>query len=419
MRVKKYVVDSMSDALQQIRADLGKNAIILNTKPIKTGGFLGMFRKKQIEVIAAIDPTANNEKEREQAKKASVPHFSPPPPPSLALSEKPVEGAEKSFATVLQSAALQKEQQIDERISNPVIHKEEAASHTVSKELEEMRGMLWKLVIADEKNTTLPDAFHPLRRILQVQEVDEVLIGKIFERAIKELPAEELQNETEVKRIVKQAIIDLMDAASKEHGPLRDRTVLVNFIGPTGVGKTTTLAKLAAECTLSKEKQVGMVTSDTYRIAAVEQLKTYANILNVPLKVVYSAEELAPTIERLRDCDMIFMDTAGRNYRNQEYVKEITKLLHSPLPNETILVLSATAKQGDLETIIQSFADVQIDKVIFTKIDETSTYGSLLNVIVKYGLSLSYITTGQNVPDDIETVTPEKIAALILGEMNE
>lgn len=416
MRVKKYVVDSMSDALQQIRTDLGKDAIILNTKPIKTGGFLGMFRKKQIEVIAAIDPAADNQKER--TKTAVQRPVSPPLPSSAAaVADKSREKEAQSFAAVLQSAAQQKEPaEAKPQPEWPARKQEEA--HTVSKELEEMRGMLWKLVMADESSTTLPEPFVPLRRRLQVQEVDEMLIGKIFERAIKALPAEALQNETDVKRTVKQVLIDLMNDAAKEHGPLQDRTALVNFIGPTGVGKTTTLAKLAAEYTLSKQKKVGMVTSDTYRIAAVEQLKTYANILNVPLKVVYSAEELLPTVERLSDCDMIFMDTAGRNYRNQEYVTEITKLLHSPLPNETILVLSATAKQGDLEAVIQSFAGVEIDRVIFTKIDETSTYGSLFNMIVKHRLSLSYITTGQNVPDDIEVAAPDKIAALILGEIN-
>ncbi len=409
MRVKKYIVDSMSDALQQIRTDLGKDAIILNTKPIKTGGFLGMFRKKKIEVIAAIDP--NESKKTEQAK--NIP-MSPAPLGSSSVQPVPIPKKEEestvAFSNVLQTVALQTEpaQQAP---------KEGTQSGSVSKELEEMRGMLWKLMMADDKNTSLPEAFIPLRKRLQSQGIEEDVLASLFERMLKELSPEEIQDSKKVMQKAKKVMITMLQEASEKHGSLQTDISLVTFIGPTGVGKTTTLAKLAAESTLARQKKVGMITSDTYRIAAVEQLKTYANILNVPLKIVYSAEDLVPTLERLTGCDMIFMDTAGRNYRNKEYVEEINRLLRSPLPNETFLVLSITAKQEDLEAIIESFKDVRIDKVIFTKTDETRTYGSIFNLVIKYKLALSYITTGQNVPDDIETANPEKVAELILGEV--
>lgn len=409
MRVKKYIVDSMSDALQQIRTDLGKDAIILNTKPIKTGGFLGMFRKKKIEVIAAIDP--NESKKTERAK--NIP-MSPAPLRSSSIQPVPTSKTEEestvAFSNVLQTVALQTE-------SAQRASKEETQSGSVSKELEEMRGMLWKLMMADDKNTSLPEAFIPLRKRLQSQGIEEDVLASLFERLLKELSPEEIQDSKKVIQKAKKVIITMLQEASEKHGSLQTDMSLVTFIGPTGVGKTTTLAKLAAESTLARQKKVGMITSDTYRIAAVEQLKTYANILNVPLKIVYSAEDLVPTLERLTGCDMIFMDTAGRNYRNKEYVEEINRLLRSPLPNETFLVLSITAKQEDLEAIIESFKDVRIDKVIFTKTDETRTYGSIFNLVIKYKLALSYITTGQNVPDDIETANPEKVAELILGEV--
>lgn len=409
MRVKKYIVDSMSDALQQIRTDLGKDAIILNTKPIKTGGFLGMFRKKKIEVIAAIDP--NESKKTEQAK--NIP-MSPAPLGSSSVQPVPIPKKEEestvAFSTVLQTVALQTE-------PAQRVPKEETQNGSVSKELEEMRGMLWKLMMADDKNTSLPEAFIPLRKRLQSQGIEEDVLASLFERMLKELSPEEIQDSKKVMQKAKKVMITMLQEASEKHGSLQTDISLVTFIGPTGVGKTTTLAKLAAESTLARQKKVGMITSDTYRIAAVEQLKTYANILNVPLKIVYSAEDLVPTLERLTGCDMIFMDTAGRNYRNKEYVEEINRLLRSPLPNETFLVLSITAKQEDLEAIIESFKDVRIDKVIFTKTDETRTYGSIFNLVIKYKLALSYITTGQNVPDDIETANPEKVAELILGEV--
>ncbi|MED0669337.1 flagellar biosynthesis protein FlhF [Aneurinibacillus aneurinilyticus] len=400
MRVKKYIVDSMSDALQQIRTDLGKDAIILNTKPIKTGGFLGMFCKKKIEVIAAIDPNESKEKE-------TVKNIPQSPASFVAPSTQPA----PTFSNVLQTVALQ--------TGSAQRAEEEVQSGSVSKELEEMRGMLWKLMMADDKNTSLPEAFIPLRKRLQSQGMEEDVLASLFERMLKELSPEEMQDDEKVRQKAKEIIVTMLREASGKHGPLQPDTSLVTFIGPTGVGKTTTLAKLAAESTLARQKKVGMITSDTYRIAAVEQLKTYANILNVPLKIVYSAEELVPTLERLTGCDMIFMDTAGRNYRNKEYVEEINRLLRSPLPNETFLVLSLTAKQEDLEAIIESFKGVRIDKVIFTKTDETSTYGSIFNLIIKYKLALSYITTGQNVPDDIEPANPETVAELILGEIRE
>lgn len=407
MRVKKYVVDSMSDALQQIRTDLGKNAIILNTKPIKTGGFLGMFRKKKIEVIAAIDPNESNERERKRVKPSPV-SFSASAAPAIQEEKKQV-----AFSTVLQTAALQNESAAfpEEKANVP-----RELSSTISREVEEMKEIFWKLMLKDEGVSVLPPSFAPLRKRLLEQEVTEEIIATVFDHVLKQVKAEEIADEKHVWKAAKEAIVSLLVERGGAHGALLETTVFANFVGPTGVGKTTTLAKLAAESMLQHKKKAGMITSDTYRIAAVEQLKTYANILNVPLKVVYSAEELVPTVERMSGCDMIFMDTAGRNYRNREYVEEINKLLQSPLPNETFLVLSVTAKQSDLEAVIESFKETTIDKVIFTKVDETRTYGSILNLIVKHRLALSYFTTGQNVPDDIEIATPEKVAALLLGE---
>jgi flagellar biosynthesis protein FlhF len=416
MQVKKYVVDSMSDALQKIRTDLGKNAIILNTKPIKTGGFLGMFRKKQIEVIAAVDPNETNEPERVKKAKTITPIASSISQPTLVSKKE--ENDPAAFSAVLQAATLQTRLPTQNEASDGIVSevKAERKDGTVSQELKEMRSMLWKLVMTDENQAIVPRTFDSLRQRLQSQEVAEDILATIFERTLKELSTEALQDERKVSQKVKETIISLLNEASTEHGPIRETTSFVNIIGPTGVGKTTTLAKLAAEGVLTKQKKVGMMTSDTYRIAAVEQLKTYANILNVPLKVVYSDEELIPTMERLTGCDLIFMDTAGRNYRNKEYVDEINRLLRSPLSNETFLVLSITAKQKDMEAIIQSFENVRIDKVIFTKADETTTYGSILNLVIKHRLALSYFTTGQNVPDDIAVATPEKVAGLLLGE---
>ncbi|MEM5595594.1 hypothetical protein AAHB53_03285 [Niallia circulans] len=183
----------------------------------------------------------------------------------------------------------------------------------------------------------------------------------------------------------------------------------MNVIGPTGVGKTTTLAKIAANIILRQQKSVGFITTDTYRIGAIEQLKTYANILDVPLEVCYSLEDFEHATKKLEECDVILIDTAGRNFRNKKYVEDLMQVVDYKREMETLLVLSMTAKQDDLEEIYQQFSAIKIDAFVFTKLDETSSYGAMINLIVACKKGAAYITTGQNVPDDIVPATPEEL----------
>jgi flagellar biosynthesis protein FlhF len=188
------------------------------------------------------------------------------------------------------------------------------------------------------------------------------------------------------------------------------------FFGPTGVGKTTTIAKMAANSMLKEKRRIGFITADTYRMAAVEQLKTYANILNVPMEVVFQPKEMVTAMERLSDCDLIFVDTAGRNFRNDEYVQGIRELVEHGTNSVNYLVLSLTSKYTDMKAIIQSFSDVPVKQVIFTKADETQSFGTMLNVSEEMKLTLSYITTGQNVPDDIVVATPTLVSSMVVGD---
>lgn len=183
----------------------------------------------------------------------------------------------------------------------------------------------------------------------------------------------------------------------------------INVIVPTGVGKTTTLAKIAANIILRQQKSVGFITTDTYRIGAIEQLKTYANILDVPLEVCYSLEDFEHATKKLEECDVILIDTAGRNFRNKKYVEDLMQVVDYKREMETLLVLSMTAKQDDLEEIYQQFSAIKIDAFVFTKLDETSSYGAMINLIVACKKGAAYITTGQNVPDDIVPATPEEL----------
>ena len=192
----------------------------------------------------------------------------------------------------------------------------------------------------------------------------------------------------------------------------------VFFIGPTGVGKTTTIAKIASRFIVDEKKKVALITSDTYRIAAAEQLRTYAGILEVPFRIVYTPEEIRDTLRDFVDYDYIFVDTSGHSYQNEEQKETMKTIVHSvdgEAEKEVFLVLSATTKYKDLLRIVDAYTEVTEYKLIFTKLDETNAYGNLLNIKLYTGAALSYVTYGQNVPDDLEDFNPQRTVKQLLG----
>lgn len=421
MRVKRYIVDSMPEALEKIRVDIGKDAIILNTKQIKTGGFLGMFGKQQIEVIAAVDEKAV---EREKvAPPARQPDAMQRPSnsfvakqayqrtaPSRLLPDEP--DVERTSAPPAKfpvpQTAVEDEQQVPAQA--------QAQGSSIANELRDMREMFQKLLLLKEANNNLPDSVLAIRERLLQQEVNEEIVAQIMKNLLlrAENPIELTADEAYY--LAKEIIEAMLQKATAEPVQIDHSVKYAFFFGPTGVGKTTTIAKLAAECMLRQKRRIGFITTDTYRIAAVEQLKIYANILNVPLEVVFSAKEIPQAMERLSECDLIFIDTAGRNFRNDVFVQGIRELLQLGESSVNYLVLGLTAKYPDIKAIITNFSDVPISQAIFTKADETDIYGALLNVTQMHSISLSYITNGQNVPDDIAVVTAELITKMILGD---
>jgi len=203
-------------------------------------------------------------------------------------------------------------------------------------------------------------------------------------------------------------------------GPIRVRDTgkpfIVALVGPTGVGKTTTIAKLAANFCLREGRKVGLITLDTYRIAAVDQLKTYAQIIDVPLEVAMSPEQLKEAVGQMTDRDIILIDTAGRGQRDASKINDLRAFFAAVKPNEVHLVLSATCGEGVLTETIHRFNDVGVDRMIFTKLDEAVGFGVILNCLQKVKAQLSYVTTGQDVPNDIEVGEGREIAGLILGK---
>lgn len=265
---------------------------------------------------------------------------------------------------------------------------------------------------------TMPQALFDMYLKLIGQDVSEDLADRIVNDVRDELSALELEDESTVRQAVRRHLADYIPTAEQAvppHSP-DGRPLTIALIGPTGVGKTTTLAKLAASFKLRHHRKVGLITADTYRIAAVDQLRTYANIIGLPLKVVLTPGEMRQAVHALADCDVILIDTAGRSQNDAGRLEELEQFLAACDPHETHLVLSSTAGEKVLLREAEAFSALGVDKVVLTKLDEAVSFGVLVSVVRQLGKQLSFLTTGQEVPDHIETGRGERLAGLVLGE---
>ncbi len=386
-----------------IRSELGKDAVILNTKEIKVGGFMGMFRKKKMEVIAAI------ESGQQPAAAPQLPKAAPPPRPEQSL-EQMVQTVQRTAAAVL------------EPLPAPVAATPPASSDKLREEREQfiineirdLKQYMATLAKKSQEQASMTGALLELRERLDDQELDAKWRDQLIEWLMT--AQQEQQAEWSKEQLWEQAADKLKEWLQPfDRGEIDRQARIVHFVGPTGVGKTTTIAKLAAEQTIKQGRKVGFITSDTYRIAAVDQLRTYANILNVPMEVVFSPMDLPKAFKQLEGRELIYMDTAGRNFRSELHVSEVNSLLHGAEPGETVLVLSLTGKTKDMAAVAAQFGKYGIKKVLFTKLDETSVYGAIFNLIMDFELIPTYVAGGQTVPDDIERFNADTYIKQLLG----
>lgn len=377
MRLKTYIVDSLPEAMAQIKKDLGEEALILNTKKVKTQGFLGLFKKEKLEIIAAVE-TKQKLQLRNQPKKKVIQE------------------------TEVRDYSLNQP-------NNPSNVHENQTSELMN-ELKNIKKMMIQVMEEDR----LPESLKKVNQQLIGQDIVPEIRSELLAKMMLILGQNPGLTNKQVYTIAHNEMVQLIKVHQKI--PENKNQDVICFVGPTGVGKTTTIAKIAADFMLNGDKKVGLITSDTYRIAAVEQLKTYAGILNIPIKIVQSPAEVNNALSELSSCDIILMDTAGRNYQQKQYINELELLLSEEQKIQINLVLSLTSKYQDMKKIIDNFKTIPIDQLLLTKKDETSSNGAILNLIYEYSIPLRYLTNGQSVPDDIVTVTPELIANFLLGE---
>ncbi|MDU0457741.1 MAG: flagellar biosynthesis protein FlhF [Geobacteraceae bacterium] len=442
MLVKTFQAPSMAEALRMVKAELGPDAMILSTKKEKTGGILGFFSKQAYRVTAAIDP----------ARK-------PAPPQSIPAAYREAPVRERTAREEMESSMLaplaRELKDLREKVDALARREEEARKEEISvdgersssthdgginlkniprSDLEEIKKLLLATLTKSQEGGArtvewpsvgenspseepsgeelLPED-SPLAVELARNGVSTDLIRKIID-TLNTLPTQ--SDNQSINGRLGETLGRLIKFAGaprlKKNSPR-----IIALVGPTGVGKTTTTAKLAAMYALNRGNKVALITMDIFRVGAVEQLKTYSRIMGIPLEVASTPKELEKAVEKHSACDLIFIDTAGRSHKDKEKLDEMKSFLEHKIPVEVYLCLSATTKDRELEEILHRFSIFQISKVVFTKIDESESLGNMVNLLMKDNLSIAYFTTGQRVPEDIEVATSAKLADMILREV--
>lgn len=413
MIIKKYLAKTETQAIEMAKEDLGSNAVVMNIKKISPKGLAKLFMKGKVEVTAAIDENVEyRSAEKNVAKEtAETPRFIP----DIVADDNAEAGKTDSIEEKLNSLQKMLEKQMtekeDSQSTTEVEQKEKVSSSEKKEEAEKKEEPVSK---EEYKARACKDL---IRKQMRQSEVEDEQIDAIMKEIDESLPKDAALDQILAAMYQKIILMLGQPYTLDQKQENKKETKYVFFLGSTGVGKTTTIAKIASKLKLEKNKKVILATADTYRIAAVEQLKTYANILSVPLKVIYTPEELGEMKEEMEDYDICLIDTAGCSHRNKEQLKDIQKLLEQiPITSrEVYLVLNAATKYRDLKEIADVYKELTDYSIIFTKLDETSSAGVMLNMRLYTKRPLSYVTWGQNVPDDIGKVDAQKIAKKLLG----
>ncbi len=370
MFIKKYVVNDMGEAMGKIRNDLGSDALIVSSRLMREKGVKGMLGKKKLEVVAAYEPNSAG------ASKSGAGSKPKPQPKSAIAPEASGEKIDKlsekleDLAFVVQELSSRQGKEID-------------LSSAKAKKLFErfLDQDIWEDIARDTLNQAMQ-------------------ISKVTSDAY----------ETIVENLLVQRL-----GTSSAARPVEGKQTVILLMGPTGVGKTTTLVKLAGRYMLQEGKSVGIINTDTYRVAANEQLKTYAEIMGIPMATVYKPDEMADAKKRLSDRQVILIDTAGKSSYDEGYREDMRMTIEQSCADEVLLLISAATGYRVVKETVTNYSFAREYKLVVTKVDEVRTLGSILNITTLANKPVVYLTTGQTVPDDIESVDARKIANNLIG----
>lgn len=403
MIIKKYLAATEREAIEMAKQELGSNAIVMNIKKIHPKGVFKLFVNTKVEITAALDETPSYDNVQ-----------------NIQNGGKAAEKADSSHVDLKVDSFTPDLKQEDENDVGALEEKLNSLQKMLEKQMNEGRDG------KEELEKTQPGNQEPVKEN-KTKAYKELIYKQLVENEVDEKIAADLLQEIE-SALSEDATIDNVLASIYQKiilklgrpytiDPDKNGTKFIFFLGSTGVGKTTTIAKIASHLKINRKCNLALVTADTYRIAAVEQLKTYANILNIHLKVIYSPSELAASLPDLREYDVCLIDTAGRSHRDTEQIDDIRELMEQvPIAERDVyLVLNAGTKYSDLKEIADVYSEITDYSIIFTKLDETVHNGVLMNMRVRTNCPLSYVTWGQNVPDDIGELDTQEVAKKLLG----
>ncbi|MDE7186623.1 MAG: flagellar biosynthesis protein FlhF [Lachnospiraceae bacterium] len=403
MIIKKFTAKTEKDAIENAKKELGEGVVVMNVKDVKAKGLFAFLKPHTVEVTVALE----EESEKYTAAVSAINNVIANQPKETPIVPDPVVSEAEEEKNKKESSAIEEKLDSLQSLLEQQLQKPEKPEEE-KEEKEEKEDK-------ENKETEIDKFMKLLHDTMLDNEVDEKYAREIIEE-IEQINKPNMPFDYALANIYQKMILKFgkPDCIT----PASNGIKMVFFIGPTGVGKTTTIAKLASIFRVDQKKKVALLTADTYRIAAAEQLRIYANILEVPFRIIYTVEEIGKAMEDFKDYDYILVDTAGHSHQNTTQKESMGNFIHSvddKVDREVYLVLSATTKYRDLISITDSYKEIADFKLIFTKLDETTTLGNLLNLKLYTGASLSYVTYGQNVPDDIEEFNPQSTVKKLLG----